>query len=50
MMLTFLIVIFLALNISWGVLVAIGLKQVIGGKFFTYCIAGWGSLDKPKRK
>lgn len=30
MMLTFLIVIFLALNISWVVLVAIGMKQVIG--------------------
>lgn len=50
MMLTFLIVIFLAVMISWGVLVAIGLKQIVGGKFFTYCMGGWSSLDKQKRK
>lgn len=32
-MLTFLIIIFLAVNISCGVLAAIGMKQIVGGKF-----------------
>jgi preprotein translocase subunit SecG len=32
-MLIFLIVVFLAVNISCGVLTAIGMKQIVGGKF-----------------